>query len=54
MIRKLLWTEKSAAMPSGEKGTTDFKLIIVEVTDTIKIHKGAQFGIEYILQSPLQ
>lgn len=49
---KLLYTEKSNEMPSGEKPTTDYKLNIIEVTDTIKLHKGVQFGIEYILESP--
>lgn len=49
---KLLFTDKDKNMPSGVKRTTDYKLNIIEVTDTIKLHKGVQFGIEYILESP--
>lgn len=48
---KLLYTEKNNNLPSGEKRTTDYKLNITEVTDTIKLYKGVQFGIEYILES---
>ena len=48
---KLLYTEKNNELPSGEKRTTDYKLNIIEATDTIKLHKGVQFGIEYIIEA---
>jgi hypothetical protein len=51
---KLLYDEVDKNMPSGKKSTTDFKLNILETTDTIRIYKGAQFGIEYIIESPEQ
>jgi hypothetical protein len=49
---KLLYTENNNEMPSGEKPTTDYKLNIIKVTDTIKLHEGVQFGIEYIIEAP--
>lgn len=49
---KLLYTEESKSMPSGKKRTTDYQLKILERTDTIKLTKGVQFGIEYILEAP--
>lgn len=48
---KLLYTEKNTEMPSGEKSTTDYKLNIIEATDTIKLYKDVQFGIEYFIKS---
>ncbi len=39
-------------MPSGTRRTTEYKLNILEHTDTIKLSKGVQFGIEYILEAP--
>lgn len=49
---KLLYTVKDDRMPSGEKATNDYKLNITEVTDSIKIYAGSQFGVEYIIKSP--
>lgn len=49
---KLLYTEKDNRMPSGEKATTDYNLNITEVTDSIKLYPGSQFGVEYIIKSP--
>lgn len=49
---KLLCTDKNENMPSGKKRTTDYKLNIIEKTDTIKLNIGAQFGIEYIINAP--
>lgn len=49
---KVLYTKKDKNMPSGEKRTTDYKLNIIEKTDSIKLNIGNQFGIEYIIRSP--
>lgn len=48
---KLLYTDTNNEMPSGEKRTTDYRLHIIEVTDTIKLNEDVQFGIEYILEA---
>ncbi len=49
---KLLYTKKDNNMPSGNKRTTDYELTILEHTDTIKLIKDVQFGIEYVIESP--
>ena len=49
---KILSEHNDENVPSGKRFTTDYKLGITETNDTIRIFKGAQFGIEYIIESP--
>jgi len=49
---KVLSEHKDENVPAGKRFTTDYKLGISKTSDSIKIEKGVQFGIEYIIETP--